>query len=54
MTAKQRKGVQHPYLAGGDNTEWFLNASSTPPASAPGGSNPTGPPRICLLPGLCL
>ena len=55
MTSKQRKGVQHPYLAGGDGTEWFLNPPPPPPpASAPAGTNPTGPPKICLLPGLCL
>lgn len=28
MTQEQRHGPQHPYIAGGDNTEWFL----APPA----------------------
>jgi len=55
MTAKQRKGVQHPYMAGGDGTEWFLKpppppqAPPPPPPGAPG-----GPQKLCLLPGLCL
>ncbi len=31
LTKRQAKGPQHPYLAGGDGTEWYLN----PPAPAP-------------------
>ncbi len=38
MTAGQRFGPQHPYIAGGDGTEWFL-APPAPaaPAQGPGG-----------------
>ncbi|MGI8683915.1 MAG: caspase family protein [Acidimicrobiales bacterium] len=55
MTAKQRKGVQHPYLAGGDGTEWFLKPPPPPPAPPPPPPGaPSGPQKLCLLPGLCL
>ena len=35
MTAEQRYGPQHPYIAGGDGTEWFLKPPA-PPAPAGG------------------
>ena len=59
MTAKQKKGVQNPYLAGGDGTEWFLKAPPPPPpppsSGGSGGSGGSPPPqKICLAPGLCL
>lgn len=56
MTAKQRKGAQHPYLAGGDGSEWFLKPPPPPPPPpAPAGApTPPGPARFCILPGICL
>jgi hypothetical protein len=33
MTATQRFGPQHPYIAGGDGTEWFLSPPAPPPSS---------------------
>ena len=32
MTKDQRFGPQHPYIAGGDGTEWFLSPPPPPPA----------------------
>ena len=59
MTLRQRKGIQHPYLAGGDGTEWYLNPPPPPPAPAPArsagpGGSQGGPAKICILPGICL
>lgn len=56
MTSRQRKGVQTPYLAGGDGTEWFFLPPAPAPAPAPtGGSTPPpAQPKLCLLPGVCL
>ena len=34
MTKDQRFGPQHPYIAGGDGTEWFLSPPPPPPAAA--------------------
>ncbi len=43
ITANQSQGPQHPYLAGGDGSEWFLEG-------APAGSSAPPPPkRRCLL-----
>jgi hypothetical protein len=38
MTAEQRFGPQHPYIAGGDGSEWFLSPPA-PPSQAPAGGN---------------
>ena len=61
MTSKQRKGVQEPYLAGGDGTEWFLDPPPPPPAPPPAPNNSaTGPQKLCVVkdipgvPNLCL
>ena len=35
MTANQRPGPQHPYMAGGDGTEWFLDPPPPPPPPPP-------------------
>ena len=35
MTSSQDYGPQHPYMAGGDGTEWFLNPPAPPPPSPP-------------------
>jgi hypothetical protein len=55
ITARQSSGPQHPYAAGGDGTEWFLDApapapparqvSPAPPPAAPPESGT--PPRRC-------
>lgn len=39
MTAGQRYGPQHPYIAGGDGPEWFLSPPEPEPAVTPGESN---------------
>jgi hypothetical protein len=40
MTATQRYGPQHPYIAGGDGPEWFLSPPPEPePAGTPDESN---------------
>ncbi len=40
MTATQRYGPQHPYIAGGDEPEWFLSPPPEPePAGTPDESN---------------
>ena len=57
MTTGQRKGIQHPYLAGGDGTEWYFDPPPPPPPpppAPPGGTGPAAPNKICLLPGLCI
>lgn len=54
MTAKQKKGRQTPFLAGGDGSEWFLRPPPPPPPPpAPSKGSPP-PARPCLTPGLCL
>ncbi len=35
MTARQKKGAQHPQMAGGDGKEWFLRAPAPPPPAQP-------------------
>lgn len=54
ITSGQRKGTQHPFMAGGDGSEWFLRPPPPPPP--PRAPSPAGPPagKLCLLPGLCL
>lgn len=51
MTRGQAPGPQHPYLAGGDGTHWFLTPPPPPPAPPP----PPGeqPAPECPL-GLCV
>jgi uncharacterized caspase-like protein len=34
ITADESQGAQHPYIAGGDNTDWFLEGSTAPSRSA--------------------
>jgi hypothetical protein len=48
MTARQRHGPQHPYLAGGDGTEWFLDPPPPPPPA--GGGNGPGCAPVCVPP----
>lgn len=47
-TASQRQGAQHPYIAGGDGTEWLLNPPPPPPPP------PSAAPKHCMvnLPGV--
>lgn len=54
MTAKQRKGTQHPFLAGGDGSEWFLRPPPPPPPPPAPAAGPPAAQKICLVPGLCL
>jgi len=42
MTATQRFGPQHPYIAGGDGTEWFLSPPPEPEPAAPAGDDDGG------------
>ena len=52
ITARQSKGPQHPYAAGGNGTEWFLD----PPSGGgptPGLSSDGGPPHRRCTP-LCI
>jgi hypothetical protein len=50
ITAGQSQGAQHPYIAGGDGTDWYLE-----PAAAAAGSSSSKPSarRNCVL-FLCL
>ena len=44
MTQGQDYGPQHPYLAGGDGTEWFLDPPApAPPPQSPPPKDPGGP-----------
>lgn len=45
MTARQKKGPQHPQMAGGDGTEWFLRTPVPPPPAQPQPSRG----RTCLV-----
>ena len=49
MTARQKKGPQHPFIAGGDGSDWFLQPPPPPPP--PPAARP--PSRPCLL-GVCV
>ena len=33
LTADESNGPQHPYMAGGDGSEWFLTRAATPSAA---------------------
>ena len=46
ITARQSHGPQHPLLAGGDGTPWYLGARPAAPRPAPA---PAGEPKRCLL-----
>ena len=46
MTEDQRHGPQHPQLAGGDGSEWFLDPPPPPPPPPPPAKAPTG---RCLI-----
>lgn len=51
MTARQRKGAQHPYLSGGDGSEWFLRPPAPPPPppkSSPPPRGKTCVARVCV------
>lgn len=52
MTSGQKKGPQHPYLAGGDGSEWLLDPPPPPPPPPPapggGGRRPVCLPTGCL------
>jgi len=45
LTARESAGPQHPYMAGGQGTQWF-ESSGAPPSAAP--------TRSCFLSILCL
>jgi caspase domain-containing protein len=56
VTRNQKRGAQHPFMAGGDGTEWYLDApqpvappppkqSSPPPPSGGGGVDGDDPTR---------
>ena len=42
MTARQRRGAQHPVGAGGDGSQWYLDGPPTPPPPPP--PPPSSPP----------
>ena len=46
MTEGQKHGPQHPYTAGGDGTEWFLDPPPPPPSPAP--ATPATSQNRCL------
>lgn len=46
ITARQKKGAQHPYMAGGDGPEWFMRPPVPPPP--PSRTQPRGS-RVCLV-----
>ena len=56
MTRTQRKGVQTPFLAGGDGTEWHFKPPAPPPPPPAPSNAPSAPApqKLCLLPGICL
>jgi hypothetical protein len=53
ITARQSKGPQHPYAAGGDGSEWFLDPPAPPspvPAAPSGGGGRKCTPACIELP----
>jgi hypothetical protein len=46
LTAKEQYGPQHPYIAGGDGSEWFLERVAPAAASA---APPAAPAKHCIL-----
>lgn len=44
LTAGEANGPQHPYMAGGDGTEWFVDRRA-----AAGAATPVRAPRNCIL-----
>lgn len=46
ITARQKKGAQHPYMAGGDGPEWFMRPPVPPPP--PSQTQPRSG-RVCLV-----
>lgn len=47
ITARQKFGAQHPYIAGGDGAEWFLRPLPPPPPPPPPPGGGRG--RICVV-----
>lgn len=47
ITARQKAGPQHPYMAGGDGPEWFLRPPPPPPPPSGGTSGP--PAKVCAV-----
>jgi hypothetical protein len=45
MTQSQDYGPQHPVMAGGDGSEWFLVPPAPPPPPPPPASEPGQPPK---------
>ena len=43
MTARQRRGPQHPVGAGGEGPQWFLDGPPPPPPPPPGSAGPPAP-----------
>ena len=48
MTKNQKKGAQHPYMAGGDGEWWYLFTPPPPPPPPPPKASPAPEPRNCV------
>lgn len=46
LTSREQYGPQHPYMKGGDGTEWFLERVAAAPAAA---AAPAPPAKRCIL-----
>ncbi len=46
LTAREQYGPQHPYIAGGDGTDWFLDRVALAAADPP---PPPPRPKLCIL-----